>query len=313
MKTKTRTVNGKTTIPLERGITLTLGEFFGRSLQNKVLDDDGANLTHVQDLGASNLEYIFDKEMIKDISKQLKRKDEASLIRSDRQITRMWLTLIVMSFEQHDQKNYFKIGGGFTYQDIFDKWGVEDGNESRKTVQDAIASLYTGSFIYTKNIAGNKIENAYVHPISKFSVVERKTGSRAKTGKLIDSFRFELHEDALGITKSWIRDGKLSKAEQKEGYLPYKAGDVRGNFNMNYVNFKERLRMFKGGKVGGQTVLMKWIKLSGDKLNRRAYCKKELVNCLERAKNECELADYAADLPEVKGWIDSWTVCIDKA
>ncbi|GHV43406.1 hypothetical protein FACS189490_13550 [Clostridia bacterium] len=60
MKTKTRKVSNKTTIPLERNITLALGEFFGRTLQNKVMDDDGANLTHVHGLGASNLEYIFD-------------------------------------------------------------------------------------------------------------------------------------------------------------------------------------------------------------------------------------------------------------
>ena len=88
--------------------------------------------------------------------------------------------------------------------------------------------------------------------------------------------------------------------------------DVRDEIDNYYFNFRERLRNFKGGKVSAKIVLDEWIKLPKDRLLRQPFCRKELLKCLELAKKNKELLDYAIDLPGEKGWLDKWQVQIKK-
>lgn len=124
---------------------------------------------------------------------------------------------------------------------------------------------------------------------------------------------FTLNNDALGLTADWIRWGQLSKARQAEGYLSIPVNDLEDKTkNVNYLNFRERLRLFKGGEVCGWTILTQWIKLDDDKLRRRGYCYQVLEQCLTKAKEDGELIDCKSFLPLEKGWEDKWKISISK-
>jgi hypothetical protein len=79
-----------------------------------------------------------------------------------------------------------------------------------------------------------------------------------------------------------------------------------------YLNFRERLRLFYVGAVGGYVILRDWVKADNDELRRRGYCAGLLDKYLARAKAENELKDYSAQLPLEKGWEEKWRVTISK-
>lgn len=82
--------------------------------------------------------------------------------------------------------------------------------------------------------------------------------------------------------------------------------------NVSYLNFRERLRLYPGGESKAITILQDWIKLSNDKLKRREYCYKVLLDSLEKAKEEKELKHYHCDLELNKFWRENWRVKIEK-
>jgi hypothetical protein len=126
-------------------------------------------------------------------------------------------------------------------------------------------------------------------------------------------FKFVLNNDALGLTADWIRWGRLSKSRQSEGYLSLPVSDLEENTkDVSYLNFRERLRLYKGGELGGWTVLTDWIKLDRDRLRRRGYCYQVLHQCLTKAKTENEVADFTLSLPLEKGWEQKWRITISK-
>ena len=308
-----RKITSQTKIPVPRNSTLKYGEFFGRSLQGKTGESDGENTIYkIKIDDSTELKYVFDERLMSEIKKQLQRHPEEGMVKVGRQSGRLWLTLMVLAYEQYKPENYYKIGGRFTYKDIINLWGVSDGQKTRKDIDDAFFSLHTTSFIYSQSVGKELVETIFTHPVNTFKKIERQTDERAARGKIVIGYEFELSEAALGITSSWVRNGKLSLSEQKEGYLSLPIRDIRESVSTNYANFRERLRAFVGGKISGKIVLKEWMKLSDDKLRRREYCKKELEFCLNEAKKQQELEFFATQLPEIKGWIDLWQITIEK-
>jgi hypothetical protein len=227
----------------------------------------------------------------------------------------MWLTLVGLAWEQHDQNgSYSAMKGEFRYNDICKLWGVKDSLPVRKQIQDCMASLRASNFIIHEPQEGMIIPTTYAPPLKWLTVLEKKTGDRASKEKIVVGFRYELNEKPQGITAIWIQEGFVNKSKIKDagGYLSYSLKDIRAGVDQNYDNFKEALRGYPGGELGGKKILMDWLKLSDDKLRRRSYCKGELLRCLNNAKEEGELIEYSAVFPAHKGWLEEWLVKIIK-
>jgi hypothetical protein len=308
-----------TTIPMEREMVKFFGEFFGRSILNKKgeRDEKGNFFITVKDSGQESLRLQIDEPLIDEIKNKLGIPKNESITTLSRQSGRLWLTLIVLAYEQFDNQqlkggNTSKIVGEFTYRNIIKIWGIEDGQKTRKIIRDLLFSLHTNHFVSVKQLGG-RTEVTSSYPVPKVTFV---TGANQET-----VFRFELSDDVLGLTANWIRMGEISKSLQREGYLALPVSDIKENErDTNYLNFRERLRLVGGDPrldvitltISGKTMLEDWIKLDDDKLKRRAYCRNQILSCLEKAKAQKELLEYEADLPLQKGWLDLWTVSVSK-
>jgi len=292
-------------IPMDREMVKFMGEFFGRSIINTVPEEDGRFLTYlIQHDEKTRLEYEFNKETISKIKSQLSIKDEDTHLNVGRLASKMWMSLIVLAYEQ-GQDNY-DIKGKFTYKDIVNLWKIDEGSKQYSDIRNVFISLSSARFV-RKIQEGDETKVIFHNLINSGEINEKKSELEAT------EFKFVLNNDALGLTADWIRWGKLSKSKQSEGYLSLPVSDLQENTkNINYINFKERLRLYKGGEISGWTILNDWIKLSGDKLKRRGYCYDVLDQCLSKAKFENEISDYKTVLPLEKGWEKTWKVTISK-
>jgi hypothetical protein len=292
-------------VPFDREIVKYLGEFLGRSITNKVPEEDEKKLTYsIQKNDRVQLAYEFNKEIIGKIKNQLSIKEEPTQLNVGRLAGKMWLSLIVLAYEQGQDD--FIIRGTFKYNDITRLWGVKNGGKVYGDIRNLFISLSSAKFIQ-KTQAGNEVKVNFYSLINSGSIIEKKDEKDSTT------FSYTLNDQALGLTQDWIRWGKLSKSRQEEGYLSIPLRELKENIkDVNYLNFRERLRLFGGGVIGGEIVLQEWLKLDDDKLLRRGYCYKTITNCLIKAKQDRELKDYEVHLPLKKGWQKIWKVRISK-
>lgn len=293
---------------MDKEVTKFLSEFFGRSIQNQEAEEVGKDIIYsIKKNENTTLDYIFDRSIIEEIKKKLHKEDEALQINTGRQAYRLWLALIVLACEQNRKlKKDYKIKGSFTYSDIIRLLNVEKGGKTYKDIRDLFMTLASARFVTTRQI-GSK-EQVKVYSLINTATVTTEESQEDKT-----RIEFELNDTALGITTDFIIFGRLSKSIQKEGYLSIPISDLtEKEVDTNYLNFRERLRLFKGGRVSGQMLLIEWIKLTDIKLTRRNYCHKVVMDCLEKAKTAGELQDYAADTPLEKGWLEKWKFIIHK-
>jgi hypothetical protein len=292
-------------IPMDREVVKYLGEFFGRSIAHAVPREDEKFLTFsIQQDEKTKLQYQFNKDTISKIKTQLSIKDDDTQLSVGRLASKMWVTLIVLAYEQ-GQKD-FEIKGQFTYRDILKLWGANEGSKLYSDIRNIFISLSSARFVQ-KIQEGDKTKTKF-HTLINSGEINEKLNEEEAT-----EFKFVLNNDALGLTADWIRWGRLSKSRQNEGYLSLPVSDLEENTkNVAYLNFRERLRLYKGGELSGWTVLTDWIKLDKDKLRRRGYCHDLLDKCLAQAKAENELAEYKAVLPQEKGWEDKWRVTVSK-
>jgi len=292
-------------IPMDREVVKYMGEFFGRSIVNTIPEEDERFLTYsIQQDEKTRLEYEFNKETINKIKTQLSIKDEDTHLNVGRLAGKMWISLIVLAYEQ-GQDNY-DIKGKFTYSDIVNLWKIDEGSKQYSDIRNVFISLSSARFV-------RKVQEGDDNKVEFHSLINSGAIREKKSGEDATEFEFVLNSDALGLTADWVRWGKLSKSKQAEGYLSIPVSDLEENTKgANYINFKERLRLYKGGEISGWTVLNDWIKLSDDKLKRRGYCYQVLDQCLTKAKLENEISDYQTTLPLEKGWEKSWKITISK-
>ncbi|MDR0531733.1 MAG: hypothetical protein LBG83_06705 [Oscillospiraceae bacterium] len=292
-------------IPMERKSVQDLGEFFGSSLQNLAAEDTGASFDYFLDRGDVEYRYIFNKNIIEEIKNKLSV--EETQISLGNRANKMWLSLIVLAYEQgHDPKEPYKIKGKFRYADILRLWGQDEGGKTYADIRYLFMSLASAKFtIKQKN---KKADTTKIYSLIDYASVTKKMDEDGQT-----EFEFELNEKTLGLTADWIRFGKISKSKQLEGYLNLPVSDIsEQETDSNYLNFRRRLRLFPGGHVGGYFILNDWMRLTDAKLTRRAYCYEVLTQCLQKAKMVGELKNYTATLVLDKNWHEKWTVHIEK-
>ena len=294
---------------MDREIVEIMGDFWGRSIQNEEAEEIGNEIIYsVQKNDSTTLDYTFDKSIIEAIKKKLHKEGEALQINPGRQAGKLWLSLIVMAYDQNKYGKDYKIKGSFSYQDISSLWDVEKGGKTYKDIRDLFMTLASAKFVSTKQ-EGDKKQATIYSLINTATVTDKEI----EPGVFQTYFEFELNEHALGLTADWIRFGRISKSIQSEGYLSIPVSDLtEKESDTNYLNFRERLRLFKGGPISGKILLVDWIKLSGVKMTRRSYCCQVITDCLEKAKSNRELQDYAVILPLQKGWLDNWKITILK-
>jgi len=293
-------------IPMDREMVKYLGEFWGRSIANNTPEEDEKKLTYsIQQNDRVRLEYEFDKDTINRIKNQLSIQEEDTQLNIGRQAARMWLSLIVLAYEQGQQS--YEIKGTFTYKDLVDIWNVPEGSKLYSDIRSIFISLSSVKFIQkTQDKKENKV--AFYSLINSGEIIEQKNEDEATV------FKFVLNHDALGLTADWIRYGKLSKSVQHEGYLSLPVSDLlESSKQTDYLNFRERLRLFPGGEVGGEKILTELIKLANpDRLKRRDFCHHLIKECLDKAKTEKELNSFSFNAPYEKGWLKLWKVTISK-
>jgi len=133
-------------IPMDREVVKYMGEFFGRSIVNKVPEEDEKFLTYsIQQDDKTKLEYEFNKETINRIKTQLSIEDEDTQLNVGRLSGKMWMSLIVLAYEQ-GQKDY-EIRGKFTYRDIINLWGSQDSKQLYQDVRNTFISLSSARFV----------------------------------------------------------------------------------------------------------------------------------------------------------------------
>ena len=292
-------------IPMDREVVKYLGEFFGRSIANTPPEEDERFLTYaIQQDEKTRLEYEFNKEAINKIKDQLSIKDEDTHLNVGRLAGKMWMAMIVLAYEQ-GQSNY-EIKGKFTYRDIVNLLGVSKGSKIYSDIRNVYISLSSARFVM-KTQEGNKTKVKFHSLINSGEISEKKNEEEAT------EFKFVLNNDALGLTADWIKWGRLSKSRQSEGYLSLPVSDLEyPTKDTNYLNFRERLRLYKGGELSAWIILKEWIKLDSDKLKRRGFCYQTLDHCFKQAQEEKELVGYSLHLPLEKGWQKNWKATISK-
>jgi hypothetical protein len=291
-------------IPMDREIVKYMSEFFGRSIINSTPEEDDKFLTYaIQKDDRTRLEYEFNKDTINKIKTQLSLYDTDTQLNVGRLAGKMWMSLIVLAYEQ-GQTNY-DIKGKFTYRDIVNLWGVAESAKLYSDIRNVFISLSSARFV-------RKVQEASGTKVKFHTLINSGEINLEKRDELTE-FQFVLNNEALGLTADWVRFGQLSKSRQREGYLSMPIADLDESVkNVNYLNFRERLRLFVGGDVKGWLILSEWIKLDDDKLRRRGFCYRVLSECLLKAKEDAELKEYKMVLPLEKGWEQKWIVCISK-
>ena len=300
-------------VPLDRDITKVLGEFFGRNIQNRTAETretkDGTpeSVITIRE-GNKRYEYHIDELSIDEVKKILSIPDKEGAINLGRQAGRMLLTLIVIATDQ-SKKGQYKITGEFRISDIIDLWEVSDGTKTRRAIKDLLSSLYSSSFAKFVELGDKDSDYTIARPIPTISRHEREGEETI--------YRFELNEEAIGYeTAQWIRTGKMPPK-----YLGVQAKKEISEKEQNtfYINFRERLRLVgKKGEpettttVKADMLLVEWFKFDKAKLERRTFCKKAILESLEKAKQEGELISFKYELPENKTWKKTWEVTIIK-
>lgn len=291
---------------MDREITKNLGEFFGRSIINITPNDDEKKLTYsIRKNERVQLDYEFNKETIQKIKAQLGRDDEETQLNVGRLAGKFWLSLIVLAYEQ--RQNEYEIKGKFKYQDIVNLWGVSEGSKLYSDIRNLFISLSSAKFIQ-KTHEKNETKVRFYSLINTGEIVEKKDEAQATT------FSFFLNPEALGLTADWIRYGRLSKSYQDEGYLSLPLDDLKNSIkDVNYINFRERLRLFGGSVISIGVILEEWIKITNpDKLKRKNYCITMVNNFLSKAKKENELKDFTLKTATGKNWRYEFQINISK-
>ena len=295
-------------IPLDREVVAYLGEFFGRDITNTTPEASESELTYsVKQNDQVQLDYVFNRQRINQIKKQLNINDSTTEIQVGRLASKFWLSLIVFAFEQADLSDEpNKISGSFKYSDVIKLWNVKKSGAIYSDIRNLFISLAAAKFV-KKTLTNEKTEIEFYNLINYAKITEQKS-SGAQT-----KFYFELDERALSITADWIRFGKLSLSQQADGYISIPISDLsESSKNSNYINFRERLRLYPGGEIKAITILRDWGKLTEDNLKRREFCYKLLNESLERAKNEKEIKSYKCDLELNSKWRENWHIKIVK-
>ncbi|MCL2173668.1 MAG: hypothetical protein FWB84_08590, partial [Candidatus Bathyarchaeota archaeon] len=133
-------------IPMDREVVKYMGEFFGRSIVNTIPEEDERFLTYsIQQDEKTRLEYEFNKETINKIKTQLSIKDEDTHLNVGRLAGKMWISLIVLAYEQ-GQDNY-DIKGKFTYSDIVNLWKIDEGSKQYSDIRNVFISLSSARFV----------------------------------------------------------------------------------------------------------------------------------------------------------------------
>jgi hypothetical protein len=307
VKKTLRTISKTQKIPMDREMTKYLGEFFGRSIINTTPYRDTDSLTYtLHPKDGVRLDYVFNNAIRNEIKKQLKIKDDE--IKTGRLANKFWLSLIVFAYEEPKRaEQFYKITGKFKYSDVAKLWGVKKhSGKFYSDIRNLFISMASCRFV-RKTQRRDKTETEVYGLISYAKIVEKK-GKEDTT-----EFNFELDERALSITADWIRWDRISLSQQQEGYFSVPVSDLSESVkDVNWLNFRERLRLFKGGYVSGKKILEEWIKLNPNKLNRREYCSRLLKNCLEKAKKTSDLRQYTLTMPMGKDWLEKWSVLIVK-
>jgi len=287
-------------IPMDREMVKSMGEFFGTSIQNVMPEEDDNFLNFFVKRGSTELNYRFDKNVIDKIKGQLNLDKEETQINIGRRAGRLWLTLIVLAYEQSGTFGKFK------YSDIIRLWSARESGQIYEDIRNLFISLSGANFILTKNEKGKK-DTVIMSFINSARISENEDMANETI------FHFELNENALGITANWIKYGSLSTKIQRDGYLSLPITDLSEKFeNINYINFRERLRLFGGGEIKGITILEDWIKLSKDKLLRRSYCHSVIIKCLDQAKKDKLIKHYKTTFKLNKNWKNNWKITIVK-
>jgi hypothetical protein len=306
VKKTTKKITNVQKIPMDREITKNLGEFFGRSIINITPNDDEKKLTYsIRKNERVQLDYEFNKETIQKIKAQLGRDDEETQLNVGRLAGKFWLSLIVLAYEQ--RQNEYEIKGKFKYQDIVNLWGVSEGSKLYSDIRNLFISLSSAKFIQ-KTHEKNETKVRFYSLINTGEIVEKKDEAQATT------FSFFLNPEALGLTADWIRYGRLSKSYQDEGYLSLPLDDLKNSIkDVNYINFRERLRLFGGSVISIGVILEEWIKITNpDKLKRKNYCITMVNNFLSKAKKENELKDFTLKTATGKNWRYEFQINISK-
>jgi hypothetical protein len=293
-------------VPFDREVAKSLGEFFGRSIINVIPEENGKALTYsIPQSEQVQLDYEFDKNVISRIKNELQIEAEDTQLNVGRQAGKMWMSLIVLAYEQRQGK--YEVEGTFRYADIERLWGARKSGQLYTDIRNLFLSLSSVKFTQ-KTKMGDETEVEFYSLINYGKIAEKKDNDEATV------FSFTLNNKALGLTADWIRFGKLSLARQKEGYLSVPVTDLKDSAkDTDYLNFRERLRLFGGGRVNCETVMRAWLKItSADRLKRREHCRQAISKCLEKAKKAGELSDYQFDAPITKQWRQLWQVTIIK-
>jgi hypothetical protein len=301
-------------IPMERETKKLLGEFFGRNIQNRPIENSGLESVIIIEEKNKIFEYHIDNIIIEEIKKILRVPQEQGVINLGRQTERMFLTIIVRAREQYQEKDGDRIAAKFRLVDIMKYWGVSDGAKTRQGIEDSLASLYATSYVKV-NLIGSKPQNF-------------------KINRLIDAVEGEANENEeivyevvlaggsiMRNTREWIKTGVIPPDMQKYGYLGVPITDLtEKNQDVNYLNLRERLRLIGSSdkretvktQVKGDTLLSGYFKFSPDKLRRPKLCREIITECLERAKFEKEIIGYRLHLPETLKWKKEWFIEITK-
>ena len=296
-------------VPMDREVIQYLGEFFGRSIIQTVPEEDDKTFTYsIQKDENVQLDYVFSKDGINKIKKALGRENEDTQLNVGRLAGKMWMSLIVLAYEQ--RQNNYEIRGAFQYKDIARLWQAQESGKLFDDIRNLFISMSSAKFVQRTQI-GNETKVKFYSLINSGEIAQKRSEEEATT------FSFALNNEALGLTADWIRYGQINKSVQREGYLSLPVSDLSEEVkDVNYINFRERLRLYKGqagGYVSGEKIIRDWMKITNpNKLRRRGYCQTAIQNCLDRAVREKELASYEMDCPLTKDWLKSWKVHLTK-
>lgn len=199
-------------IPLDREIVTYLGEFFGRDITNTTPESSADELTYsIKQNDQVQLDYVFNRQRINQIKKQLNINDPTTEIQVGRLASKFWLSLIVFAFEQAKSSSKpYKITGTFKYSDVIKLWNVKKSGAIYSDIRNLFISLSAAKFV-KKTLIKDRTETEFYNVINYAKITEKKNS------EIETEFYFELDERALSITADWIRFGKLSLSQQADG------------------------------------------------------------------------------------------------